>query len=119
MRGPSHGAARHDAAVGESSVAQPGRSHVQGRISLLFLTTVTAVATSSTFAQAPPSQQYRIVSGDKIGISVFGQPDLSGEATVDGTGSLRLPVIGDIPAASLTLGELEKSIGRSLEQGYV
>jgi polysaccharide export outer membrane protein len=50
---------------------------------------------------------------------VIGQPDLSGEATVDQGGDLRLPVVGDIHAANLTLSELEKSIGQSLEQGYV
>jgi polysaccharide biosynthesis/export protein len=58
-------------------------------------------------------------TGDKIGVVVFGQPDLSGEATVDQSGNLRLPMVGDIHAADLTLSELEKSIGQSLEQGYV
>ena len=64
-------------------------------------------------------QAYRIGVGDKIGVVVIGQPDLSGEATVDQSGNLRLPVVGDIHAANLTPSELEKSIGQSLEQGYV
>ena len=29
-------------------------------------------------AQSPATQTYRIAAGDKIGVTVFGQPDLSG-----------------------------------------
>jgi polysaccharide biosynthesis/export protein len=86
---------------------------------LLMLLILKAWATGPAAAQAPSLQQYRVVAGDKIGVTVFGQADLSGEATVDQNGNLRLPIIGDIPAASLTLNELEKNIGRKLEQGYV
>ncbi|MGZ5711511.1 MAG: polysaccharide biosynthesis/export family protein [Burkholderiales bacterium] len=70
-------------------------------------------------AQSPAPQAYRISAGDKIGITVFGQPDLSGESTVDQSGNIRLPLIGDIPAIDLTLSELEGSISRSLAQGYI
>src|SRR5262249_17537825 len=86
---------------------------------MLLLLMLNAWATGPAAAQAPDLQQYRIVAGDKIGVAVFGQPDLSGEATVDQNGNLRLPIIGDVPAASLTLNELEKNIGRKLEHGYV
>jgi protein involved in polysaccharide export with SLBB domain len=34
-------------------------------------------------AQPTAPQAYRIAVGDKIGVAVIGQPDLSGEATVD------------------------------------
>jgi len=68
-------------------------------------------------AQTPPA--YQIAAGDRIGVTVIGQPDLSGEATVDQVGNLRLPIVGDIRAINLTPSELEKSIAGSLEQGYV
>jgi polysaccharide biosynthesis/export protein len=90
-----------------------------GGAGLLVLIVLAAWATGAARAQTPDLQQYRIVVGDKINVAVFGQPDLSGEATVDQNGNLRLPVIGDVRATSLTASELEKSIGRSLEQGYV
>lgn len=70
-------------------------------------------------AQSPAPQGYRIAAGDKIGIIVFGQPDLSDEPTVDQNGNIRLPLVGDIRAANLTLGELETNIEQSLAQGYV
>src|SRR5262245_59313864 len=86
---------------------------------LLILSMLAAGSAFPVWAQTPAAQQYRVVSGDKIGVAVFGQAEFSGEATVDSNGNLRLPVIGDIPAAGLTLGEVEKKIGRALEQGYV
>jgi polysaccharide export outer membrane protein len=70
-------------------------------------------------AQSPAPQPYRIAAGDKIGVNVFGQPDLSGESTVDQSGNLRLPIVGDIYAVNLTLSELEGSIAHALAQGYV
>jgi polysaccharide export outer membrane protein len=70
-------------------------------------------------AQSSASQTYRIMAGDKIGVTVFGQPDLSGESTVDQSGNLRLPIVGDIHALNLTLSELERSIAHALAQGYV
>jgi polysaccharide biosynthesis/export protein len=70
-------------------------------------------------AQSPTASAYRIAAGDKIGISVFGQPDLSDEPTVDQNGNIRLSFIGDIRASSLSLGELERSIEQALAQGYV
>jgi len=70
-------------------------------------------------AQSPAPQAYRIGAGDKIGVVVFGQPDLSVEATVDLNGNFRLPIVGDIHAVNLTPGELEKNIGQWLEKGYV
>jgi len=76
-------------------------------------------AAAPVAAQVAEPQAYRIAAGDRIGVVVFGQPDLSGEATVDQSGNIRLPIIGDIHAANLTPGELERSIGHSLEQGYV
>jgi polysaccharide export outer membrane protein len=72
-------------------------------------------------AKADPtaSKTYRITAGDKVGVTVFGQPDLSTEVTVDQGGNIRLPLIGDVQAVNLTLGELEASIVRALTLGYI
>jgi polysaccharide export outer membrane protein len=71
------------------------------------------------FAQPATPSEYRIAAGDKIGITVFGQPDLSDEPTVDQEGNIRLFLIGDIRAARLSLAELERSIEEALAKGYV
>jgi polysaccharide export outer membrane protein len=70
-------------------------------------------------AQSLASKAYRISVGDKIGITVFGQPDLSGESTVDQSGNIRLPMLGDISAINLTLRELESGISQALVRGYL
>ena len=86
-----------------------------GSWALAMLFVLQAWAIDPAAVQSPAPQAYRIAAGDKIGVLVFGQPDLSGEATVDQSGTLRLPIIGDIHAVNLSLGELEKSIEQSLE----
>ena len=42
---------------------------------------------------------YVLGTGDKIHLSVFDEADLSGDYTVDGSGYVRLPLIGQIRAA--------------------
>ncbi len=45
---------------------------------------------------------YRLDSGDKLRINVFGQQDLSNTFAVDGRGHIAMPLIGDVPAQGLT-----------------
>lgn len=70
-------------------------------------------------AQPVTASEYRIAAGDKIAITVFGQPDLADEPTVDQNGNIRLSLIGDVRAAKLSLTELERSIEDALAKGYV
>jgi polysaccharide export outer membrane protein len=94
-------------------------SLASGGWGLAMLVIVQAWAIDVATAQSPAPQTYRITTGDKISVTVFGQPDLSGESTVDQSGNLRLPIVGDIYSANLSLSELERSITHSLEQGYI
>ncbi|RYG61984.1 MAG: polysaccharide export protein [Alphaproteobacteria bacterium] len=57
--------------------------------------------------------------GDKIRMTVFGEEDLSGEFEIDNTGSLSLPLVGEISARGLTQRELEKKLATVLEEGYL
>ncbi len=103
---------------------KPRWRHRQSGFPVLFGLALAAFAFqvwSSDFAaaQSTASKTYRIAAGDRVGVTVFGQPDLSGEATVDQGGNIRLPLIGDIHAVNLTLTELEKSITTALTPAYV
>ncbi|MBL4576025.1 MAG: polysaccharide biosynthesis/export family protein [Opitutaceae bacterium] len=51
----------------------------------------------------PSAQEYRLGSGDKLRVIVYGEQDLSGEFDVDSTGSVSLPLIGEVKAAEKTL----------------
>lgn len=62
---------------------------------------------------------YVLGTGDKIHLSVFDEADLSGDYTVDGSGYVRLPLIGQIRAAGHTPPQLEAAVGSALANGYL
>jgi polysaccharide biosynthesis/export protein len=62
-------------------------------------------------------QQYLIVSGDILRISVFKNPDLSLDARVSESGTLSYPLIGSVPVAGLTPPAAEKRIADLLREG--
>jgi len=70
-------------------------------------------------AEADGAGGYRVAPGDRIAVTIFGQPELSGEAVIDQDGNLRLPIIGSVAANALTPSELEARIGVALARGYV
>ncbi|MEM9751045.1 MAG: polysaccharide biosynthesis/export family protein [Pseudomonadota bacterium] len=63
--------------------------------------------------------EYRLGAGDTVRLSVFGEPDLSGEFEIDGTGEISLPLIGELMAKDLTLRQLEEAYEAKLKQGYL
>jgi len=67
----------------------------------------------------PSNPDYILGPGDKLHLNVFGETDLSGDFTIDGAGSLRLPLIGQVRAAGYTGPQLEAVIGNALSQGYL
>jgi len=62
---------------------------------------------------------YRLDSGDKVQVTVYGEPDLSGTFDVDGSGFIRLPLIGQVQAAGLTLKEFEAAAEAKLSVKYL
>jgi len=69
---------------------------------------------SGNFAEA-----YRLGAGDALRVIVFGEPDLSGEFEIDGSGAFSMPLIGQLDAFQLTVVELEKAIAARLTEGYL
>jgi polysaccharide export outer membrane protein len=88
-------------------------------VALLVAAFVVSRAATSVAAEIGGSGGYRIAPGDRVAVTVFGQPELSGEAVVDQDGSLRLPIIGNVGANALTPSELEARIASALTRGYV
>lgn len=62
---------------------------------------------------------YLLGSGDRLRITVFGEPDLSGEFEVDGTGATSLPLLGEVRAAGLSLRQFEHYLVDLLADGYL
>lgn len=78
-----------------------------------------ACAEEQAAPAAPAMEDYRLGTGDKLRLIVFGEEDLSGQFTVDDTGHIRLPLIGQVEASGRTLRELESDVEARLAQGYL
>jgi len=63
--------------------------------------------------------EYRLGASDQIRITVFGEPELSGEYLLDGTGTVSLPLIGEVTALDLTIREFEGAIAQRYSDGYL
>ncbi len=61
------------------------------------------------------TNEYRLGSGDKIRLTVYGEEDLSGEFDVTGNGTLSLPLIGQVKASGLTVTEFERMLTEKLK----
>ncbi len=64
-------------------------------------------------------QPYRMDSGDRLRVTVFEQPGLTGTFTVDQAGYVAFPLVGQVPARGHTLPELEAAIAQKLRGGYL
>ena len=62
---------------------------------------------------------YKLGSGDKLKITVYEEPDLSGEFEIDGSGVLAMPLVGNINAGGKDIRTLEKKLLEKLSNGYL
>lgn len=62
---------------------------------------------------------YKLGSGDRVRVTVYGHEDLSGEFEVDGVGRLSLPLIQEVAATGLSLRQLEGAITDALKPDYL
>jgi polysaccharide export outer membrane protein len=66
-----------------------------------------------------PHDPYRLDTGDRLRIFVYGQPSLSRIYTVDQTGNVPFPLIGSVPARGRTSTELGGAIRARLARDFV
>ncbi|MEI6987288.1 MAG: polysaccharide biosynthesis/export family protein [Rhodospirillaceae bacterium] len=86
---------------------------------ICFLLVGTGLATISTEARAFDTPIYILGSGDKLRVSVFGEPDLSVDVEVDGSGAVSLPLIGQVKAGGSAVRQLESEVIKLLRDGYL
>ena len=83
-----------------------------------------AAAPREERAEAPAPQAvlnapYRLASGDRLRVIVFGQSDLTNTYSVDSAGAVSMPLIGRVHAQGLTTAELERAVAARLRAGYI
>jgi len=74
----------------------------------------------STPAPASAGTDYKIGIQDTVSVNIFQEEQLSiNNAEVDKAGNLTLPLIGPVPAAGKTTGELSALVARRLSPNYL
>lgn len=81
--------------------------------------TAQEVAPPAAAAAERIAATYRLASGDRIQINVFGHPDLSGEFEVDGAGNVTFPLLGPVRAGGQTVEALRGQIETDLNRDYL
>lgn len=62
---------------------------------------------------------YLLGAGDKVRVTVYNEPSLSGEFAVGADGALSLPLIGDVPATGRTTKVVADEFARKLSEGFI
>lgn len=108
----------------EMSVERMSRREAlkSGVAGLLIAVPLAWASSMPAMAAAPAPEEltaYKLGSGDKIRVTVFGHEDLSGEFEVDGSGNVSLPLIRNIKAEGLTVRQVEQAITERLSPDYL
>jgi polysaccharide export outer membrane protein len=104
--------------VSQSAIAQdlPGPSKPASQPAASSSAPVSYMPTGSA---GITDEHYRLGTGDKLKVTVYGEEDLSGEFLVDGSGQVQLPLVGQVKAATLTIHEFVAEVTKSLQDGYL
>lgn len=63
--------------------------------------------------------EYQLGGGDELRVTVFGEPDLSGQYMLDGNGMVSLPLIGQVSALNLSISEFQSAVEARYADGYL
>ena len=86
---------------------------------MLSLLIIALAVSMSVVGSDSPEIQYRLDTGDRVRVTVYGHPDLSGELEIDSAGRISMPLIQQVDAAGLTLIELETAVANKLRPDYL
>lgn len=109
---------------------QKGRDFVGLRRLLTFLAVATLagcagknelrVSSGERYAlSADLNESYLLGAGDKVRVTVFNEPNLSGEFSVGTDGTLSLPLVGDVVATGKTTKLVADEFATKLADGYL
>ena len=83
--------------------------------SVFLLVALFVLGTPGAFAQV----EAVLASSDRVRVTVFGEPELSGEFEVDATGFISMPLIGKVVAANGGVQRLAAVIEEKFLDGYL
>lgn len=65
------------------------------------------------------SSDYKLGPGDRLGVTVFNEKELSLEVRLSDAGTLSYPLLGEIRAQGMTIGMLKQYLTDQLKNGYL
>ncbi|MEL7128149.1 MAG: polysaccharide biosynthesis/export family protein [Pseudomonadota bacterium] len=80
-------------------------------------TTAPVTPTGETISISSPA--YILGNGDRLRVTVFDEPELSGEFLVDGTGQVSIPLVGEIPASGKSVRDFQRELETQLGDGFL
>lgn len=80
-----------------------------------------ATGPSAALAGKPgeAARVYILGAGDKLKVTIYGEPTLTNVYEIDGSGNISMPLIRSIPSAGKTTRELETLIAERLRPDYL
>lgn len=77
------------------------------------------IQAQDTAKEDSESEGYQLGARDQIRVSVFNQPEITGDYVLDGEGRFSMPLIGTVNAKGLTPNELAQLITSKLKPDYL
>ena len=82
-------------------------------------TKATVISSGDRYIAPAAAEAYRLGSGDRIRLTVFREPTLSGEFQIGAQGKLPLAVAGEIDVAGLTTEQVARATEAKLGDGFL
>ncbi|MCC2980153.1 polysaccharide biosynthesis/export family protein [Sphingomonas sp. IC4-52] len=70
-------------------------------------------------SSASAVSDYRLGVGDRVKVTVYNEPNLTGEFWVNPDGTISLPLIGNVPANNRPVGEIASDARARFADGYL
>lgn len=96
-----------------------GQGAMRSAVCLLFVVATAGSVFVGSTAVAMTQSDYRLGSGDKILINVYGEDDLTVETQLSDSGLVNYPFLGELKVTGLTVAELETRIYTGLKGDYL
>ncbi len=90
-----------------------------GKIGRSLVLAVGIVLLAAGMAPADDLKGYALGAGDKLRITVYNEPDLSGEFEVNGQGFVSVPLIGQIKVIGQTTSEVQTLLTQKYGKDYL
>ena len=74
---------------------------------------------ASAVASADTSQDYQLGVSDKIRVTVYNEPNLTGEYPISPSGNVSLPLIGEVAANGRTVAAVRQEVQDRFADGYL